>query len=379
MASASVAGSDPDSPGKVNQDACFHFATTLCKSNKYPKSSPFYICGGVLDGHGKKGHVLNQFLGEHLPRILEKKLHKENEDAISIAGTGGDSMENILIETFHQAHNAARKNETVPAARSGTTCVTCVVDALSGVVYTANVGDSRAILILQNPQWTLRSQEEVDSMEQQQQQQQQEWDSKKKSKYKVIPLSRETTTKDANERKRIEETEQGRIDGNGNVWYGPIGIAMTRALGDSVMAPAGILPTPQVTSFDYATFCATTPTTNATTDNATTPSTSIHKTQKVRVLIATDGIFDVMTNEEAVEILCNQLEGHEQPQEEQYEYSSSSSSYSSSSSSSTSSSYSSLEKACLHLIMQARQKWQNDLLLDVRVDDATVVVLEFDC
>jgi Serine/threonine protein phosphatase len=218
MASASVAGSDPDSPGKVNQDACFHFATTLCKANKYPKSSPFYICGGVLDGHGKKGHVLNQFLGEHLPRILEKKLHKENEDAISIAGTGGDSMENILIDTFHQAHNAARKNETVPAARSGTTCVTCVVDALSGIVYTANVGDSRAILILQNPQWTSPSQEEVDSMEQQHQQQQQEWDSKKKSKYKVIPLSRETTTKDANERKRIEETEQGRIDGNGNVW-----------------------------------------------------------------------------------------------------------------------------------------------------------------
>eukprot|EP00557_Chaetoceros_sp_GSL56_P001322 CAMPEP_0176495098 /NCGR_PEP_ID=MMETSP0200_2-20121128/10466_1 /TAXON_ID=947934 /ORGANISM="Chaetoceros sp., Strain GSL56" /LENGTH=263 /DNA_ID=CAMNT_0017892935 /DNA_START=31 /DNA_END=822 /DNA_ORIENTATION=+ len=201
----------------------------------------------------------------------------------------------------------------------------------------------------------------------------------KTMKYNIVPLSKETTTKDVNERKRIEETKQGRIDGLGNVWYGPIGIAMTRALGDSVMSPAGILPTPQVTRLDYRTAmfhaASATNTTKSTTNITTTTTnnnnndkiTTVHDNtkQKVRILIATDGIFDVMTNEEAVEILCSQLDGNEKDNQQ-------------SSSSSSLAVSSSLEDACLHLVMHARKKWQNDLLLDVRVDDATVVVLEFD-
>lgn len=158
--------------------------------------------------------------------------------------------------------------------------------------------------------------------------------------------------------------------------YGPIGIAMTRALGDSVMSPAGILPTPQVTRLDYRTamfHAATATKTTKSTTNITTITTNNNKIttvhdntiQKVRILIATDGIFDVMTNEEAVEILCSQLDGNEKDNQQ-------------SSSSSSLAVSSSLEDACLHLLMHARKKWQNDLLLDVRVDDATVVVLEFD-
>lgn len=146
---------------------------------------------------------------------------------------------------------------------------------------------------------------------------------------------------------------------------------MTRALGDSVMSPAGILPTPQVTSFDYARCFATASTTAATTtstDAMTPPTTPVHTDkQKVRVLIATDGILDVMSNEEAADILCKYLEegGNNQCDNQDDE---DDGSYPSSL----------LEEACLHLVMQARQRWQNDLLLDVRVDDATVVVLEFE-
>jgi len=47
----------------------------------------------------------------------------------------------------------------------------------------------------------------------------------------VMALSIETTTGVEDERKRIEDGE-GRIDGSGNVWYGPVGIAMTRARHD---------------------------------------------------------------------------------------------------------------------------------------------------
>lgn len=229
-ASTSIAGYDPDSPGKVNQDACFHFATSM-KSNNYsnaqPKqqytqalSSPLFICGGVLDGHGKKGHVLNQFLGYQVPRILEKKLHDayytvtthENTTTSNNNSSSSSSsiLEDILIDTFHEAHNAARRNDTVPAARSGTTCVTCIVDTTSGVVYTANVGDSRAILFFQHPKWETKDGTGIPNMESS--------CDLKTMKYNIVPLSKETTTKDVNERKRIEEAKQGRIDGLGNVW-----------------------------------------------------------------------------------------------------------------------------------------------------------------
>ena len=129
-ASASIAGQDPDSPGKINQDVSFHFTTSDMR----------YICGGVLDGHGKKGHVLNQYLIIHLPQLLQKYL--ENEIVI-IADT--DTIPKMLVKTFEEAHYAARIDEAVPAARSGTTCVVTVVDVKTGMLYTSNVGDSTAI------------------------------------------------------------------------------------------------------------------------------------------------------------------------------------------------------------------------------------------
>jgi serine/threonine protein phosphatase PrpC len=178
-ASVSMAGMDPDSPGKVNQDAVFHSGSATA-----PKTGRF-VYGGVLDGHGKKGHVLNDFLGSNIPNILQEKL-----DAY---GDGNQtSIQEILIETFESAHLAARMDESVPAGRSGTTCVVTVIDTESGMIFTGNVGDSRAIL-------AVKDSDDSDS----------EW--------RVMPLSTETTTEREDERARIERNE-GRIDSGGNVW-----------------------------------------------------------------------------------------------------------------------------------------------------------------
>ena len=130
-ASVSVAGVDPDSAGKVNQDIAFHSCRELGPDNRF-------VFGGVLDGHGKKGHVLNAFLGSYIPKYLQESL-----DAFA-SGQGGDgpsSIEDILVDTFESAHIAARMDETVPAGRSGTTCVITVVDVECGIVYTGNVGE----------------------------------------------------------------------------------------------------------------------------------------------------------------------------------------------------------------------------------------------
>ena len=137
----------------------------------------------MLDGHGKKGHVLNEFLGSYIPTKLEEQL-KELEECEYEA----ESMDKLLVEAFESAQYAARMNESVPAGRSGTTCVVTIVDLKTGVVYTGNVGDSRAIIAINE-----------DSI------------------WKALPLSEETTTSCEKERSRIEEGE-GRIDSGGNVW-----------------------------------------------------------------------------------------------------------------------------------------------------------------
>ena len=58
----------------------------------------------------------------------------------------------------------------------------------------------------------------------------------------IVELTNATTVHLPMERNRIESCNDSRIDTNGNVFYGPIGIAMTRSFGNSVMLRAGIIP-----------------------------------------------------------------------------------------------------------------------------------------
>lgn len=98
-------------------------------------------------------------------------------------------MDDILQSTFEESHLAARRNQSIPAGRSGTTCVLCLLDN-NHMLYTAVVGDSRAILGIM----------------------------KDKRLTKIITLSSESTTRRESERQRIEEFGEGRIDSGGNLW-----------------------------------------------------------------------------------------------------------------------------------------------------------------
>jgi len=276
--SLSLAGVDPDSAGKVNQDVCFHF----CEGR--------FVCCGVLDGHGKKGHILNEFLRACMPTILKSKLKADK-----------NPVELTLKETFEDSHLAARMDTDIPAGRSGTTCIVTVLDVESAMLYTGNVGDSSAIKGVQQ-----------------------------KSGWNIEALNKKTTTARQEERERIEQGE-GRIDGAGNVWYGPVGIAMTRALGDSVMTRASIIPTPEVTKLDLR-------------DELDAESERANGL----IVLGSDGIFDVMSDKDVIDSLSNSLRDSF-----------------------------SLDSSCSVLVEEARRRWQNGLPLEVRIDDTTSVVFSF--
>eukprot|EP00971_Amphidinium_carterae_P101528 2009647-Amphidinium_carterae.1 len=144
------------------------------------------------------------------------------------------------------------KDSTVPAGRNGCTCIVGwleeVEDSDKQKLHVAHVGDSRAVCLYCSGD----------------------------GKSQARPLTRETTVESmADEKARIEACE-GQIINN-NVFYGPQGIAMTRSLGNVVMMRAGVVPTPLVESFELS--------------------------KETVLVFATDGVWDVLSNEQVAEIV----------------------------------------------------------------------------
>jgi serine/threonine protein phosphatase PrpC len=341
------AGTDPDRPQKVNQDGSFHSPTCDIGNGKC------ITLFGVMDGHGLKGHVLVQYLQQQLPLCLIEYLRSALVDPLADPGVDcvsspqlplhllkqfkqdliefghADPMElylqanamntslskndliirQAIVDAFLTVQYQAGQNPNVPSSRSGTTCICCILihenDALR--LYTAAVGDSRAILLskpssLKSPRW-------------------------------ILSLTEATTVKLTTERNRIMSCES-RIDLSGNVFYGPVGIAMTRSLGNSVMLQAGILPIPIITV-------------------ETLSASDAH----YYICVGTDGIFDVLSNEQVAKIIEESVGGPHENGE-------------------TSMPRKSIQDIAKDVCNRARLAWLDDLPILPKVDDITFAILD---
>jgi serine/threonine protein phosphatase PrpC len=244
-----IPGVDWKRPGKVNQDAWFrddgeNFDPPLSTSRKYS-------IVGVLDGHGKFGHELSDYFASNMASEIRQQLISnlqpvpELEQRLeTLAGYKPDTNVSAkpllaLINGFNSVHLKAMEDPSIKTGRNGATCITCLLDEAAKKCHVAYSGDSRAIRFSD----TLHT---------------------------ISVIAEETTVQLPSERERIEARE-GSIRGN-NVFYGPVGIAMTRALGDAVMIRAGVIPTPLVCTVDI--------------------------TGGDFIVLATDGIWDVLTDED---------------------------------------------------------------------------------
>jgi serine/threonine protein phosphatase PrpC len=275
----SAVGRDPMRPKKVNQDAYF------ISDNLY----------GILDGHGRQGQIVTAYLANELPiciqqpelsAAVELELVQEQIQRLgnySLAYVDTLPLEHqTLIEAFHTVHWNAMQDPNVPAGRNGGTCI--VASLLQDYnLHVAHVGDSRAILVRMGT---------------------------------VQPLTVETTVKLPAERERILNGE-GSLVGS-NVFYGPVGIAMTRALGDAVMLRAGVVPTPIVETF---------------------------RLQDDDILVmATDGVWDVLSNQDVATIVQEQT---------------------------------TVQEACDEILSQATKKWIGEFAFsnEAKVDDITCLIV----
>eukprot|EP01100_Stratorugosa_tubuloviscum_P003338 TRINITY_DN1803_c2_g1_i1.p1 TRINITY_DN1803_c2_g1~~TRINITY_DN1803_c2_g1_i1.p1 ORF type:complete len:405 (-),score=208.78 TRINITY_DN1803_c2_g1_i1:41-1255(-) len=84
----------------------------------------------IFDGHG--GRQVAEYVGEHLPDILKKQLEDFPNDVVT-----------ALKNTFLQI-NQQIIQQRLPSGSTG-----CVVLIIDDIIYTANIGDTRAVLCRQ--------------------------------------------------------------------------------------------------------------------------------------------------------------------------------------------------------------------------------------
>lgn len=238
-----------------------------------------YTFIGVCDGHGVNGHLISKYIQEHLPKIvysnLTSKLH--NKPYSKHPSIIHKYIENSFILLNSKLSNDAN----IDSNFSGSTCVSLLMNNES--LYSANVGDSRAI----KGKYLA-----------------------KESKWKYDTLTRDHKATEQDEIKRIErfggrispfQEQNGLYAGPNRVWLKdkPFpGLAMTRSIGDQIACSVGVVCEPEIKEFTY-------------------------KEEDMFIVIASDGLWEYVSNEEVVNIVGNSLMcgNYKQAADELYKYS----------------------------------------------------------
>lgn len=252
-AGCSINGYNPLTPGKLNQDR-------LVMYDDHATDSLVIAC---LDGHGANGHKISQCFAEAI--LLDLPKHPQFATDIQ------EAISCVLKETELQLY---RENNHI-ADFSGSTLALAVVRGKR--VTVANVGDSRVV-------FGKRSWEEIKSDASS------HTSPNKRLRYDVQEITLDHKPDQPDEYARILASG-GRvfavkysdgIIGPPRVWLGQFnlpGLAMSRSLGDFVVHTAGVISTPDFYSFDL-------PDNDGVVD--------------CMLILATDGLWDVVSCEEAV-------------------------------------------------------------------------------
>ncbi|KAI4367838.1 hypothetical protein MLD38_016462 [Melastoma candidum] len=243
----------------VNQDCCVVWKEFGCQND-------MMLCG-VFDGHGPWDHYVAKRLREMLPSVLlhswQETLAKASVDCnLHLEVLENQQLFNVWKSSYVKAcatvDNDLGRHRKIGSFNSGTTALTMVRQG--EYIYLANVGDSRAVLATTSDDGRLVP----------------------------IQLTIDFKPNLSEEAERITLCN-GRVfclhdePGVHRVWLPHNefpGLAMSRAFGDFCIKNYGLISIPEVTQ-------------RRITD------------RDEFILLATDGVWDVLTNQEAVEIVSS--------------------------------------------------------------------------
>eukprot|EP01083_Nonionella_stella_P017443 48809_1 len=243
---------------------------------------------GVADGHGEFGHHVSSYVRDNIATYLGKSLREYPKDPahaiyVAIESIGCDISKTKINTTF-----------------SGTTL--CLAAMYESTIYTANVGDSRIIMARRSPTGELST----------------------------FELTTDQNASVPTEKARILAAggrvfalpgPTGTFTGPQRVWPADVdivGLAMTRSIGDDLIHQAGVIYTPEIRTY------------------------SLHE-DDILLMAATDGLFEFISSEQAVDIAVETMGG-------------------------------SIETAVDELVQESVRLWKSN---EQCIDDITVVLLKF--
>ena len=251
-------GKDSSGEQKTNQDAL------VCKTN-INNIKDFNIFG-VLDGHGPDGHYVSQFAAEFIPsNIVNHPEIKSLKDTEQIYKKLKENNCSIITQAFIMADQNL-KNVQFDVFESGSTC--CLIIHIGTHIICANSGDSRALVVFDNPGNT-----NINNL----------------IYWSTVPLSTDFKPELPEERNRIlmsgGEVEQMKNDyGEGcgpyRVWVKGKdypGLAMSRSIGDLKGKEIGVIPNPGILEYD------------------------LNKSTRY-VIACSDGVFEFLENKTVMEL-----------------------------------------------------------------------------
>jgi serine/threonine protein phosphatase PrpC/CRP-like cAMP-binding protein len=297
----------PDDPHKPNQDS---YSITERFGSRASNDAFF----AVYDGHGRDGDLCSQFSRDKMPGYLAKHLNKSIEkesrnhrtqldrmanknpdrptDPLTHVELASDQFQHSCLKAHVECNQAMHQDSSLDDSLSGTTAISVYFHGRRNRVTVCNVGDSRCVIGKEeyNPQNGHRN------------------------SLKALPLSRDQTPYRKDERARIKGTgarilsldqleglepiNEGMDDSNNDeedlelgeeldeggdpprVWSpnGDYpGTAFTRSLGDAMAEELGVFAEPEMLSRDL-------------------------KPEDRVVIIASDGIYEFLTNQSVVDI-----------------------------------------------------------------------------
>uniref|UniRef100_A0A7S2YLI8 PPM-type phosphatase domain-containing protein n=1 Tax=Entomoneis paludosa TaxID=265537 RepID=A0A7S2YLI8_9STRA len=184
----------------------------------------------LLDGHGVEGHLLADYARQEIPRRLHQKLNA----TLSVAPQNIDAwIQQQLNDTFHEVNEEAPPTS---ALRGG--CTASISLRLGSKLFLANVGDSRTVVVQYSKSADPHSH---------------------KPKVEITASTRLDKAHLPDEQARIERMggkvhippqhpQQSRVIvySVAAIPHEPIGLAMSRSLGDWEWKPDGVIAEPLV-------------------------------------------------------------------------------------------------------------------------------------
>jgi len=205
---------------------------------------------GVFDGHGPFGHDISNYVQRELPKLIYNNEHFWNNPKAA------------LRFSFNQVHRdlekTAASTNRFNCSLSGTTAT--VILSRNNKLYIAHVGDSRAVIAsLCN---TSKRLEAIDLTN----------DHKPN-----LEIEKRRILQCGGQVRRLEGDIPYRVFLKGRLYPG---LAMSRAIGDTLGTSAGVIPDPDVSEYD------------------------LDESRDIFLIICSDGVWEFISSQEAVDMVA---------------------------------------------------------------------------